>query len=71
MHLPRDLTLRTQTRSDIHQTSGLAFAIDVVLTDAESKAMRCVLDTKYKRVDMPSTSDIAQIVAYAQARHTN
>jgi 5-methylcytosine-specific restriction enzyme subunit McrC len=28
-----------------------------------------VLDTKYKRVSMPSTNDIAQVVAYAKAMH--
>jgi 5-methylcytosine-specific restriction enzyme subunit McrC len=39
-----------------------------VLSDAATGIARCVLDTKYKRVSAPSTDDIAQIVAYAEAK---
>ena len=31
--------------------------------------MRCVLDTKYKIPASPAAADIAQVVAYAEAKH--
>ncbi|MBK9713363.1 MAG: restriction endonuclease [Kouleothrix sp.] len=68
-HLPSNITLAAQERYEIDPSSGLAFAIDVVLSDSRSGAALCVLDTKYKRVDMPATADVAQVVAYAQAKH--
>jgi len=68
-HLPHHLTLTAQERYDIDRASGLVFAIDVVLRDAASGAVRCVVDTKYKRITTPSTDDIAQVVAYAKAMH--
>lgn len=66
-HLPPGLRLVAQEPFTIDQGSGLAFAIDLVIRDGATGAGRCVLDTKYKRVDTPSTSDVAQVVAYAEA----
>jgi 5-methylcytosine-specific restriction enzyme subunit McrC len=67
-HLPPAVRLDQQVPYRIDAASGLEFRIDVVLTDAASGRTRCVLDTKYKRVSAPSTDDIAQIVAYAEAK---
>lgn len=47
---------------------SLQFAIDLVLCDAATGAALCVLDTKYKFAPTPDTSDIAQVVAYAEAK---
>jgi 5-methylcytosine-specific restriction enzyme subunit McrC len=66
-HLPASIVLTAQERYDIDRASNLTFAIDVVLRDAVSRKVHCVLDTKYKRVSTPSTDDIAQVVAYAKA----
>lgn len=68
-HLPPTTTLTAQERYDIDRASGLAFAIDLVLRDTASGTVRCVIDTKYKRVDTPATADIAQVIAYAKAKH--
>ncbi|NTU80468.1 MAG: restriction endonuclease [Chloroflexales bacterium] len=64
-HLPAGLRLAAQEPYTIDR--GLSFAIDLVIRDTITGEAHCVLDTKYKRVDMPSTSDIAQVVAYAEA----
>jgi 5-methylcytosine-specific restriction enzyme subunit McrC len=68
-NIPRGITLTAQERYEIDRANGLAFAIDVVLRDRASGVVRCVLDTKYKRVSAASTDDIAQVVAYAKAMH--
>jgi 5-methylcytosine-specific restriction enzyme subunit McrC len=49
-------------------TSDQRFAIDLVLYDAQSGAVRCVMDTKYKVAARVNTADVAQVVAYAEAK---
>ena len=49
-------------------TSDQRFAIDLVLYDAQSGAVRCVMDTKYKVATRVNTADVAQVVAYAEAK---
>ena len=49
-------------------TSDQRFAIDLVLYDAQSGAVRCVMDTKYKVAARINTADVAQVVAYAEAK---
>jgi len=66
-HLPGDLRLVKQEPYIIDRRSGLAFAIDLVLRARASGRALAVLDTKYKRVDTPSTDDVAQVVTYAEA----
>lgn len=51
-----------QAEGDVH------FRIDLMLRDIASGAVSTVLDTKYKSVDYPSSDDIAQVVAYAEAQ---
>jgi 5-methylcytosine-specific restriction enzyme subunit McrC len=46
----------------------LQFRVDLVLYDARSDETICVLDTKYKTHDEPSPDDVAQVVAYAEAK---
>lgn len=66
-HLPPELRLKRQEQHFIDRASNVRFVIDLVLRDATTGAARCVLDTKYKDVDMPAADDIAQVVAYAEA----
>jgi 5-methylcytosine-specific restriction enzyme subunit McrC len=47
------------------------FDIDLVLYDAAKTEPLCVLDTKYKAASMPTSDDLAQVVAYAQAKGCN
>jgi 5-methylcytosine-specific restriction enzyme subunit McrC len=65
-HLPDSISLVPQERAHLHETSGLYFAIDLVLRDASTGEILCVLDTKYKDTTTPASDDIAQIVAYAE-----
>lgn len=49
--------------------ADLHFTIDLVLYDAVTGAVRCVLDTKYKTPAAgPAAGDVAQIVTYAEAK---
>ena len=66
-HLPRDFKLKAQEKVDIDHSGTLHFDIDLVLYDADGVA-RCVLDTKYKTPSAPAPSDIAQVMAYAEAK---
>lgn len=50
----------------IDRQTGLWFDCDLVLRGADGGPV-CVLDTKYKKPPRPDTSDIAQVVAYAEA----
>lgn len=62
----------SQWRVRIQETHPLGsdqrFAIDLVLYDARSGAVQCVMDTKYKAAVRADTADIAQVVAYAEAK---
>ena len=65
-HCPATLQLREQAPVNNPDVGAL---VDLVLTDAESGQVRCVLDTKYKLPPgKPAERDIYQVVAYAQDR---
>ena len=51
-----------------HEDGEILFSIDLVLSDEENGESRYILDTKYKTPDSPSTDDIQQVVAYAEAK---
>jgi 5-methylcytosine-specific restriction enzyme subunit McrC len=66
-HLPPDLILRDQERVDIDDEGRIKFRIDLVIMDAKTRVVKYVIDTKYKTPDHPDTSDISQVVSYAEA----
>lgn len=69
VHLPAHLMLEAQAKVDISASENLHFEIDLVLSEGgPGGAARSVLDTKYKTPTAPATDDIAQVVAYAQAK---
>jgi 5-methylcytosine-specific restriction enzyme subunit McrC len=70
-HLPQDMLLQVQEKVDIGEQDVLSFQIDLVLYDAESGKVRCVLDTKYKTPKGPDAGDVAQVVAYAEMKGCN
>ena len=67
-HLPPAYRLQAQERYVLGADHALAFAIDLVIYERVSGAVRWVLDTKYKRpVGGPASEDVAQIHTYAAA----
>jgi 5-methylcytosine-specific restriction enzyme subunit McrC len=68
LNLPDQFMLKTQERVEITETKGLHFAIDMVIDNLETGQPQFVLDTKYKAPDSPSTTDLQQIIAYAQVK---
>ena len=68
LHLDHRYVIKFQERYHLAPHSALHFEIDMVLVDTESGRVRWVMDTKYKTPGTPSTDDIAQVVAYAEAQ---
>lgn len=67
-HLPPHLGMQAQETVTFGATGAVSFRIDLVLSHAESGAPICVVDTKYKIPAMPGARDVAQVVAYAEAK---
>ena len=67
-HLPPGFNLKVQEKVDIGKANALRFDIDLVLYEAKTGAVRCVLDTKYKAPNAPAHDDVSQVVTYAEAR---
>jgi 5-methylcytosine-specific restriction enzyme subunit McrC len=67
-HKPVTVSVKSHQRVHIGQSGTLHFDIDLVLDDVSTGRALCVLDTKYKATDEPAAEDIAQVVAYAEAR---
>lgn len=65
-HLPIEWNLIPQLNVSVSQEYSLNFKIDLVIRDASSGQAIGVLDTKYKKPDLPSADDVAQIVTYAE-----
>lgn len=70
-NLPDNLGIKAQEKVDITKDGSLYFNVDIVLYDNNTGNVRCVIDTKYKTPDRPSSNDIAQIIAYAETKGTN
>jgi 5-methylcytosine-specific restriction enzyme subunit McrC len=60
--------LKAQEQVDIDREGRIQFKVDLVMYDSETSAPLCVLDTKYKNPNSPATADIAQVIAYAEAK---
>lgn len=58
-------TCQPQERVQLGDSGDLVFRIDIVVCDTATMHPLCVIDTKYKISDGPSTADIAQAVTYA------
>lgn len=68
-HLPPRLRLNIQEWVSLDPVHPLRLKIDLVLLDATSGQVLCVMDTKYKKRDHPRIKDINQIVTYAAAKN--
>lgn len=69
VHLPHPFQLKAQERVIIGPDKAVRFDIDLVLYDIETGGACFVLDTKYKKSPTPASEDIAQVVAYADAKN--
>jgi 5-methylcytosine-specific restriction enzyme subunit McrC len=67
-HPVEGLQTRAQERILIGENEDLEFRIDLLVTDSASGRVLAVVDTKYKVPDSPSTDDVSQVVAYAEAK---
>jgi 5-methylcytosine-specific restriction enzyme subunit McrC len=67
-HLPSTIRLARQEHVRLSHEPSLHFDIDLTLYDRETGQVRCVADTKYRAPERPATEEIAQVVAYAQAK---
>jgi 5-methylcytosine-specific restriction enzyme subunit McrC len=52
----------------IGESEDLEFRIDLLISEPGKSNALAVVDTKYKAPDAPSTDDVAQVVAYAEAK---
>ena len=68
-HLPTSLGLNVQEKIDVGENKVLTFKIDLVLYDHLTGKTICVMDTKYKRGEKPTSEDVAQIVTYAEIKN--
>jgi 5-methylcytosine-specific restriction enzyme subunit McrC len=68
-HLPSNRRIKAQERVPLGMEGTLNFKVDLVLIDHSTKQVKCVLDTKYKKPETPSTDDISQVIAYAESLH--
>jgi 5-methylcytosine-specific restriction enzyme subunit McrC len=66
--LPQGLDIKSQERLYVDEGKDIYFDIDLVLQDVATGMAKYVLDTKYKVPTAPTSSDIAQVVAYAEAK---
>jgi 5-methylcytosine-specific restriction enzyme subunit McrC len=67
-HLGETYTIQAQERYHIGD-AGPHFEIDLVVYAKNSNQVRWVMDTKYRVPDaMPSPDEIAQVIAYAEAK---
>ncbi|MEB3180615.1 MAG: restriction endonuclease [Nostocaceae cyanobacterium] len=65
--LPQGLDIKSQERLYVGEGKNIYFDIDLMLQDVATGVAKYVLDTKYKAPTTPASSDIAQVVAYAEA----
>ncbi|WP_269086180.1 McrC family protein [[Phormidium ambiguum] IAM M-71] len=66
--LPEGLDIKSQERLYVCEGKDIYFDVDLVLQDVATGVAKYVLDTKYKVPTAPASSDIAQVVAYAEAK---
>lgn len=69
VHLPAEYSSRAQVRVALGDYDEIKLRIDLVVSERSTGRTLCVLDTKYKEHDSPSTADINQVVTYAVVKN--
>jgi 5-methylcytosine-specific restriction enzyme subunit McrC len=67
-HPVEGIETRAQEHIFIGESEDLQFRIDLLVTNSVNGKVLAVVDTKYKVPDSPSTSDVSQVIAYAEAK---
>lgn len=70
-NLPNHIRLKKQEQVKIGIGQAVDFYIDIVLENKLTGKPICLLDTKYKVTDTPSSSDLQQVIAYSKALGCN
>ena len=65
LHAPQNWLVTVQHEAKLKANAELTFRIDLILADKRSGQAFAVVDTKYKSAELPTESDIQQVVAYA------
>lgn len=65
LHAPQNWLVTVQHEAKLKANAELTFRIDLIFADKRSGQAFAVVDTKYKSAELPTESDIQQVVAYA------
>jgi 5-methylcytosine-specific restriction enzyme subunit McrC len=65
VYYPNIYELKSQENVVIDENGNYKFKIDLVIYNKINGITKCVMDTKYKISEKPTTQDISQIVTYA------
>ncbi|MDZ7698526.1 MAG: restriction endonuclease [Deltaproteobacteria bacterium] len=68
-HLDETWRLKAQERVTFDENEALRMNIDLVVEEADTDRVLCVIDTKYKVSDQAAKADIYEVVAYAEAKN--
>lgn len=68
-HMPPGYSVRGQENVEFRMGHTVSIRIDITIEDTNAGRTCFVIDTKYKVPDQPSTSDIEQVIAYAEAKN--
>jgi len=71
INLPDRFNLKIQEKVVIGESQEFSFLLDMVIYDIATGKPVCVLDTKYKANEKPSSEAITQAVAYAEMKYCN
>lgn len=68
-HISAPYVVHDQEMVQFEMGATVSINIDITVDDMRTGRTVAVLDTKYKAPDQPATSDIQQVVAYAEAKN--
>jgi 5-methylcytosine-specific restriction enzyme subunit McrC len=68
-HMPSHYLVLGQEKVQFQMSQDVSIKIDITINDIKTGRTCLVLDTKYKSPDKPSSEDIMQVVAYAEAKN--
>ena len=68
---PQGITVRCKHRAQLDANYEMKIEIDILLSEENSQKAIAVLDTKYKKSELPAEDDIHQIAFYAGELHVD
>lgn len=67
-YFPSSYRVNFQQRINVDTQGIVHFDVDLIIQDNATGTTKCILDTKYKDADTPSSADVAQVIAYAAGK---